>query len=370
MSFSTFFHEPTWTKVYTSAAITACGALGLVALRYRIVLARKRDIYKPAVMIDEIYGTEQPVEPVGNEVQQQPDPSSNRPNSRGGLRRLIRAASITLCLTVMTLASALGLRYYTILNNWQEGNDRTFIGDYVGGIVCYKKALRADTSLKKTHLLIGIALLKSGKGRTAIRELEIAAKGEETDPEAPTVMGDAYMILKRPAEAVKAYKQAISITPDDPDYYVALAAALLPLQRPDEAYIAYQKAIEINPRYVRAHIKIGELLLTLGHLDEAMAHCKHAVELGPNDVAAHNTLGACYARRGQFSEAIEEYKRSVALDPHGAIAYYDLGTLLEQTKDLPHALDTFRHIQKLTPRNGGEFDAVRRAQFQIDHLLQ
>ena len=363
MSLNTFFHDPTWLKVHGAIAIGTCGIPALVVLRIKTVRARKRDIYKPSVLQAETYGTDDLHE--APSAGTAPAPSDRTSNRR---RAILNLTLTTACIAAMSSCYMFALHNYIILDNWDEGNGRLYIRDYVGAIVCYKKAMRADPSLSNSHLLIGIALLKAGRARNAVTELRIAAKGDKSDTEPLTVLGDALMILKRPAEAVEAYRRAIDISPSEVGFYIALANALQEIGKPVEAYAAYEKAIDIDPRNVKAHTKIGELLIANGHMDEGLAHCRRAVALAPRDIIAHNTLATALARVGLYDEAIVEYRKSIDLDPTEPLAYYDLGATLERKNDFPNALQAFKKSATLKPRNKVEMDSIRRAQEEIERL--
>jgi tetratricopeptide (TPR) repeat protein len=373
LSLYSILHDPTWIKFDGAIALGSCGVLGLAALRFVVVRRRKKDIYQPAILIAETYAADETQdhnepatsdEPVPDGREQ---PLRKRQPSRFQ-RRVLSAVVGIMCISVSLSAFLFALRSYIVLSNWQDGQSRDYIGDHVGAIVCYKKALRADPDLKRTHLLIGVALLKSDHVRAAIPELQTAAKDENSDPEPQELLGDAYRATDMWAEAALAYRQAAVASPRDPKYYIDIGGCMEKLHHPDIAYSAYDAAIQIDPRSKSAHIKLGSLLINTGHLDEGMAHLKKAIALAPNDVMAHSTLATAYARFRIYDSAVAEFRRAIDIDSKFNVAWFNLGVTLEHMNAWERALDAFKTCAKLTPRNNAEKDANDLARIEVSKI--
>jgi tetratricopeptide (TPR) repeat protein len=354
VSLNSFLHDPTWMKFNGAALLGSSGVLALVALRVKVVLRQKKDIYKPDVLLAEIYAPDD-AEEIGTHGS---SPTAVKPLSASPRSRVITVMLALICIAVSASAFTFALRNYIILTNWQEGQSRDFIGDHVGAIVCYKKALRLDPSLRHTHLLTGIALLKSNHIRAAISEFKAASNSEDADPQPAAMLGDAYQILNMPAQAVEAYKNAAAISPRDPVPYISIGGCMEKLGRPDIAYSAYLYAVHLNPSYVPAQIKLGALLINTRHPDEGMAHLKSAISLAPRDRLAHSTVATAYAQFKMYDDAIAEYRKAIDIDSKFAVAWFNLGVTLEHMNQWERALDAFNTCTKLTPRNNAEKAAV------------
>jgi tetratricopeptide (TPR) repeat protein len=342
-----FLRDPTWSKVHAAAAL---GTLCLLFEFVRIVLEarlRKRDIYRPAALLAEIHGhdgdeeieAKHGVRSLGN---YRPRPCRTLWRPRPALTALN-----VLCFAVSAFAYLFALRGYTILTNWQDGHEKDFLGDSIGAIICYKKALSVDPTLRDTHLFIGEALYACGRVRAAIPELQTAAKDEQRSPDAAALLGDAYQALNQPEQAIAAYKQAYALAPADAGYQLVLGVCLEKLHRWTEATKAYEKALQLEPSYALAHIRLGILLVNCGRREEGLAHCKRAVILAPRSVLAHNALGTVYTQYRQYAEARGEYVTAVELNPRFLFGQVNLGRVLEKMNLPVQALVHFKECIRI-----------------------
>jgi superkiller protein 3 len=239
------------------------------------------------------------------------------------------------------------LRGYVILTNWQDGHERDFLGDSIGAIICYRKALRVDPTLRDTHLFIGEALYASGHVRASISELRAAAEGGQSNPAAAALLGDAYQALNQPEQAIAAYKQASALAPAAAGYQLVLGICLEKLHRRVEAMEAYERALQLEPSYALAHIRLGILLANCGRREEGLAHCKRAVILAPRSVLAHNALGTVYTLYGQYVEARAEYYKAVELNPWFLFGQANLGSALEKMNLPEQAMVHFKECMRI-----------------------
>jgi len=365
LSINSFLHDPSWSKVDGSAFIATGSLLVLGATRWLYVRRRKRDIYKPSVLLSEAFAAEDPDDEI-----EFTRPSKRKPGQISVPRWLKSLTAVlgVMCITVSVIGYLFALQGYIILSNWSDGTSRMLIGDFVGSIVCYKKALRADPSLRHSHYLIGDSLLRSGRIGSAIPELETATKGEKSDPEPSAVLGDAYQLVNKPSEAMASYHRAASLDPSSAKYPMAIANCLETLHRLDDAYQAYERAIHLEPDNYKAHMKLGALLISNGHLDEGIAHCKRAIALAPNEVLPHNTLATAYTQFGMFADAVEEYRKTISLDPKFPIAFYDYGATLERMGEYERALEAFKTCSGLKAHNTMEQSAIDKAAGEVRKL--
>jgi len=338
-------HDPTWFKFHAGELVGGCGILGLAALRFKNILERrKRNIVKQTAATYARFPA----------------------HLMAPRNHTVRNAVITLsCIGFSALGGLFALKNYIILTNWDEGHYRDLIGDHVGAIICYKKALRMDFGLRHTHFLIGESLVRAGRVHSAIPELELAASGDQIDPLASSSLGDAYRSVNMPYEAALAYKQATTISSLDPTYYIHIGRCMEQLHRTDIAYSAYDAAIRVDPQCESAYIQLGSLLVNTGHLDEGRANLKKAISIAPRDVLAHSTLATAYARFEMYDDAIAEFRKAIGINPKFSIAWFNLGVALEHMKQWERALEAFNNCAKLSPTGAAEKRASALASNEI-----
>lgn len=153
------------------------------------------------------------------------------------------------------------------------------------------------------------------------------AKVAGSNKRAPDLFDQALLFHKagRLDEAVRFYRQVLSINPANPPVLNNLGAALQALGKLEDALESYQSAIISRPNYAEAHSNLGNTLKQLCRLAEAEVSCKRALEIRPDFAEAHGNLGNALLAQGKLDEAIVSYRRVLSLKPHDAESHHNLG---------------------------------------------
>jgi len=106
--------------------------------------------------------------------------------------------------------------------------------------------------------------------------------------------------------------------------YNTLGYSLRSLKQTDEAVIAYEEAITISPDYADAHNNLGNVFKDSGRIDEAFSCYKKALSIKPDYAEAHSNMGSLYNDLGQLDEAIDCYKKALSIRPEYGEAYMHL----------------------------------------------
>lgn len=239
--------------------------------------------------------------------------------------------SILVALAALFPTSKLAFHDYVITTNWNEGDQREFLGDHVGALLCYRKAVRVDPNVAHTHLLIGACLLASGRNLAAIPELKAATNCDPGNITAITNLAYAYTATNQNREAADMYRRAAIVEPFNADIKVMVASCEQMAGHDLEAYRAYQDAIAINGRNVTARLRLAAMLIDRGAINEGIANCLKAIAINSRSAPAHYCLAQAYARTGNTIPAIQEYWKVLELDPTMIASYLYLAELLEKT---------------------------------------
>lgn len=78
------------------------------------------------------------------------------------------------------------------------------------------QALKLRPDLSLGQWVLGVFLLESGNAKEAVPHLEMAVRYETRNPKLHAVLGDAYRLLDRPADARRELEWALSAAPNDP----------------------------------------------------------------------------------------------------------------------------------------------------------
>jgi len=182
--------------------------------------------------------------------------------------------------------------------------------------------------------------------------------------DAHLTVGNWLVRLKRPDEAVAAYKQALSLKPDDEIALGNLAHLYLARGRQKDALDAlevFRTALRANPKNPQSWYQMATLYLDTNHLAEAASGFKDALAANPKMGAAYNGLGVVAFTRGDLGIAEDLVRKGLALEPRLRTARYNLGRIREARGDRAQAETLYREELATYPDQG-------RARFNLAQL--
>jgi len=146
------------------------------------------------------------------------------------------------------------------------------LGDYEHALMCFRKAIQQDPSIKKAHDDAGSALIR----------------------------------LDRPAEAVPELQAELKLNPDEPDTQYRLAYALLQTGQEEQAIEVLRTLIAAHPNHARGRYDLGKELLETGKTEEAIQNLEVAAKLDPERAYIHYQLQSAYRKAARTSDADRE----------------------------------------------------------------
>jgi len=123
---------------------------------------------------------------------------------------------------------------------------------------------------------------------SALDPSEVRALTALTDKEKDNVtvrveLGNLHMDHDRCDDAVRWYKDALTLAPKNADVRVDMGACLVRLGRYDEALGEFDKALEIDPKHKKAVFNRGVALAESGRPKEAIAVWEALLKENPDD---------------------------------------------------------------------------------------
>jgi tetratricopeptide (TPR) repeat protein len=165
-----------------------------------------------------------------------------------------------------------------------------------------------DTTLESALYYLGDSYLQLGRPADAIKPLKRALEINGTDADALYAIGRAYAGAGKQAEAVKAFGTATALVPDYADVYKAMAASYTTLGDKDLAAYAEAMVAFSTKDYESARTQLAAVVLRredfapaflglalaqekLGDLQKALASLQQAQKIDPNDLGVQQALG-------------------------------------------------------------------------------
>jgi predicted O-linked N-acetylglucosamine transferase (SPINDLY family) len=169
------------------------------------------------------------------------------------------------------------------------------------------------------------------------------------DPAAHLNLGNAFMDLKRPEEALARYDRALALRPDYVDALTNRGGALRQLKRLEEALAAYDRALAFMPDLSIAWNNRGNVLQDLHRPEEALASYDRALAFLPDYAEALNHRGNALRALKRPEEALASFRRALALRPDLADALASLGDTLLELLRPNEAADALARLVEIRP---------------------
>lgn len=144
--------------------------------------------------------------------------------------------------------------------------------------------------------------------------------------DAQVLIGDAYRIGGKSAQARKHWEQAIQIMPKRADVFYKLGVLAAETGDSEAAVENWQKALSIKPNMPGLKWRMASELIDLGRHDEAIKILTEEVAAAPQNSSAWYLLGQAHLELKHNQEALDAYNRAVNLNPEHSGAHYGLMT--------------------------------------------
>jgi len=236
----------------------------------------------------------------------------------------------------------------------------------------FKAAQEIDPDSEEVILNLSRLYAENGDMAHAAKVIENVPESERT-PKMETALGAVYDQLKRPKDAVAAYKRAADMDPEDARTLGALAQALLNDNQLDESLKIYKQIAAADPEDAGTLVHISEILRRQGKYEEALTTVKKAVKKDPDSMEAGYNEGLLLDVLGRYDESAQIYEHMVDLTSHANGAYTSdeknnraiflerLGSVYHEQNKVDEAVATY---QKLIDPGGDS--ALRGYQNQVD----
>jgi tetratricopeptide (TPR) repeat protein len=236
----------------------------------------------------------------------------------------------------------------------------------------FKAARDLDPDSEEVVLNLSRLYAENNDIEHAAKILESVPESERT-PKMEFALGAVFEQMKRPKDAIAAYKRAADLDSEDVHTMGALAQALLNDNQLDEALKVYRQMAAADPEDASNLVHISEILRRQGKYDEALAQVKKAVKKDPDSLEAGYNEGLLLDVLGRYEESAQVYEHMVDLTSHANGAYTAdeknnraiflerLGAVYHEENKVDDAIAAFQKMVDL----GGD-NALRGYENQVD----
>ena len=235
---------------------------------------------------------------------------------------------------------------------WPElGNANAFSADDSTGVLAAAAAQRPGDPAALVPLIR--ALIAQGDKAGALARAQDVATRNPGVPAAHLLVGDALMLMNRPADAVAAYRRAADLRFDEPAMLRLIEALDRADQRADAARVL-ALFLSQNPVNAAALRLSGRWQLAAGDHETAIDTLEQLrARIGDGDAALNADLAMAYAGADEFEAAEEFGEAAYALAPSNPVAADAYGWALYRGGDAQAAVELLQKAVVLAPRHAG-----------------
>ena len=236
----------------------------------------------------------------------------------------------------------------------------------------YKIAQSIEPESEEVVLNLARVYVESGDIDRAAKLIEAVPESDRT-ARMEFTLGAAYDQLKRPKDAIAAYKRATDLEPGDVPTMNALGQALMNDNQFDAALKQYKDISAADPEDVSALVHISEIQRRQGKYEDALATIRKARKKDPENLEAGYNEGLLLDVLGHYDEAAATYEKMVEQTSHANGAYTSeeknnrgiflerLGAIYHEQNKVDQAIATYQKMIDM----GGDM-ATRGYQGQVD----
>jgi len=192
----------------------------------------------------------------------------------------------------------------------------------VGCVVLAGAACRKPSAAE--HVKRGTTYVDDGRYQEAIVEFRSALQADPRLGEVRQKLGDAYLHVKDPKNALREYVRAADLLPKNADAQRMAARMLILARLFEDARVRADRAIELDPKNVEAQVLRGNALAGLKDFDAAISDFEDAIALDPAKDIGYRNIATIQFAQGKTAEAEETFKKAVAAAPKSLEAHLAL----------------------------------------------
>ena len=214
-----------------------------------------------------------------------------------------------------------------------------------------KQAVAAEGTSVWSHISSAHLLMKLGKPREALTDLQSARRLAPNNFDAVLLESMVLLSIDRPPEALALIGRVIDARPNLPGVQEALGNALLANRRPDEAIAAFDAEIARNPAGASVRLSRANALRALRRPEEALETIDAILRLSPRDGIAIALRGWTLLDLGRADQALALFELLLKEKSDDVPSLHGRGMALATLGRRPEAIGALSRVLEVQPAN-------------------
>jgi tetratricopeptide (TPR) repeat protein len=186
----------------------------------------------------------------------------------------------------------------------------------------FKAAQKIDSNSEEVVLNMARLYSEQGDSQRAADTLSAVPEADRT-PRIEYALAASYDQLRKPKDAIAAYRRSADLDPDNLDTQRGLANALLADGQLDDALKILNVIVAAEPQDAQSQIHIAEIQRRQGHYDQALNTIKKAKPLAQDSLELSYNEALIYDSLGRYDDATAVLVKLVADSAHPDGKYTD-----------------------------------------------
>ena len=207
-----------------------------------------------------------------------------------------------------------------------------------------KDKLAAYTALAKAT-----ALVFEKRWEDAVSGLSRLVEEEPELADAWSLMGNAYLALRRHQEALDAFRHALALKPDNNFLMLNILKTLAAMGKTEVAASENLRFLKVFPKDAALLEELGYIRLLQRQPDEALAALRQAVAIDPAASQSFNLAGEALIMKNDYTAAEVILRQGIRENPREKNTHYLLAQVQESLARTDQALELYRQELEINP---------------------
>lgn len=235
------------------------------------------------------------------------------------------------------------------------------VGDTAGAHATFRAAQAVLANRSESHLFQGLTYLLASAHDRALGEYEAALALDPADLEANSRIGHCYVLLEQPAEAMAAFKKAISGCSRHVSSLYGLGLVFQARKQPELAVDFFGQALQVNHEYVPALRAIAALSIgPLGRMELILDTLDEVLDTHPQELRSRGPIISTWTRQlaqhhfdvaaGLANRLAKKFPGDLTVRGEAAL-YTSRAHELHQRGHKQEAMDMLKKLLRVQPDN-------------------
>jgi tetratricopeptide (TPR) repeat protein len=222
-------------------------------------------------------------------------------------------------------------------------------GDLPGAQAAFESAVKLDPKMSVAELGLGQTLMREGKLDDALPHYKQAVALDPADSSYLLEIGTAFVKSNRQQDAVDIFQQF----PNDAAARETLGNLYLEMNRPADAVVQFEAASKISPTPAN-QVALATAYLKNNQADLAQPILERALAANPNDFDLRMVVGRLHRDRREFPLAANLFVSAASLKPDSVKAWNEAASAYVMAENYPAALAAFDKVRALNAETPGD----------------